>query len=489
MHSAMKAALSLILAASLAGCGSTSLEAPAERRLATSGIGSHRNVNADLATTRRAAWIAERSASVVEISTLRLGRDESPDDVELEFAPENDFADRLASPLSASMAPSQIRDLASGVILASDGYILTSAHVVRGVDDARVRLADGRRFEARVVGVDRRSDIALIKIDAAGLPAASIGDSSTVAPGDWVAAIGAPFGFRGSVTTGVVSAVARYVGGAGQVPFIQTDVAINPGSSGSPLFNSRGEVVGINSMIYSGTGGYMGLSFAVPTNLAIKTAAALREHGRVRRARLGAEFQELTRDLSRSFGWQETRGALTVQVEPGSPAERSGLRRGDIVSSLDNAAVTHFTDLVQRLGEQSPGATVRLGVWRGGRSIAIPVRLEAEASTPVVPPPTRDAIDTGTEDLGLSLAELTPVRRSQLRLDGGLLVRSSIGVARIEGIRAGDLLLAVNDARLEKVEDFRRAIASVPRGRGVALLVMRDRRLAYVAVPLPAPVR
>ncbi|VWX56044.1 putative periplasmic serine endoprotease DegP-like [Burkholderiales bacterium 8X] len=488
MHAAMKAALSLILAASLAGCGSTHLAAPAEPRSANSDAAPLRDANADLATARRAAWVAARTASVVDISTLRLGRDESQDEVELEFAPENDFADRLASPLAASMAPSQIRDLASGVILASDGYILTSAHVVRGIDDARVRLADGRRFEARVIGVDRRTDIALIKIDAAGLPAASIGDSSTVAPGDWVAAIGAPFGFRGSVTTGVVSAVGRYVGGAGQVPFIQTDVAINPGSSGSPLFNERGEVVGINSMIYSGTGGYMGLSFAVPIDLAIKTAAALRENGRVRRARLGAEFQELTRGLSQSFGWQETRGALTVQVEPGSPAERSGLRRGDIVSSLDGAAVTHFTDLVQRLGEQSPGASVRLGVWRGGRSIAIPVRLEAEAAT-VLPPPSRDAIDAGTEDLGLSLAELTPVRRSQLRIDGGLLVRSSVGVARIEGIRAGDLLLAVNDSRLEKVEDFRRAVASVPRGRGVALLVMRDRRLAYVAVPLPAPAR
>ena len=225
--------------------------------------------------------VVSRSATVVDISTLRIGRDESEGDMDLEFSPENDFADRLAWPLPVSARISQIRDLASGLILSSDGHILTSAHVVANIDEAQVRLDDGRRFTARVVGADRRSDVGLLKIDADGLPVAVIGDSSQLAPGDWVAAIGAPFGFHGSVTTGVVSAKDRLIAGAGEIPFIPTDVAINPGSSGSPLFNSHGEVVAINSMIYSGSGGYMGLSFAVPINLAMHIAEQLRTTGTV----------------------------------------------------------------------------------------------------------------------------------------------------------------------------------------------------------------
>ncbi|MDM0036917.1 trypsin-like peptidase domain-containing protein [Variovorax sp. J22P271] len=428
--------------------------------------------------------VASRSASVVDVSTLRIGRDARPEGAELEFAPENDFADRLARPRPASVRISQIRDLASGLIFTSDGLILTSAHVLAAIDEAQVRLDDGRRFQARVVGTDRRTDVGLLKIDAKGLATAAIGDSSRLAPGDWVAAIGAPFGFHGSVTAGVVSAVDRYIGGAGEVPFIQTDVAINPGSSGSPLFNSRGEVVGINSMIYSGSGGYMGLSFAVPINLAMKIATQLKDTGRVRRAHLGAELQEMTPALAQSFGLKESIGALVVQVDADGPARAAGLVRGDVVTAFDGRTISHFTTLLQQIVDAPPGRRVRVELWRHGAKRAVSVtlsedvgpRLAAQAGSP---PDWNDG-------LGLSLGELSAAQRLHLGSDGGLMVREATGLARSEGIRAGDIIVAVNDTRLDRIEDFRIKLAATAPGRMVALLVLRDRRLAYVPV-LNAP--
>ncbi|VTU31046.1 putative periplasmic serine endoprotease DegP-like precursor [Variovorax sp. PBL-H6] len=426
--------------------------------------------------------VASRSATVVDISTLRIGRDESEGDMGLEFAPENDFADRLAWPLPASARISQIRDLASGIIVSSDGLILTSAHVVSQVDEAQIRLDDGRRFTARLVGSDRQTDVALLKIDAEGLPVAVIGDSSQLLTGDWVAAIGAPFGFHGTVTTGVVSAKDRLIAGAGEIPFIQTDVAINPGSSGSPLFNSRGEVVAINSMIYSGSGGYMGLSFAVPINLAMAIAAQLRTTGSVRRAHLGAELQEMTPLLAESFGLARSSGALVVNVDPDSPARRAGLAAGDIVTAIDGARLAHFSELLQQIAGRTPGTRSRLELWRRGETHTIWVTLSeqpgARLPSPVnTEPPWNDG-------LGLSLGELSAGTRQQLRIDAGLLVRESSGLARSEGIRAGDLIIAINDQRLERVDDFRQALSHVKTGRTVALLVMRDRRLAYVPVKI-----
>ena len=429
--------------------------------------------------------VASRTAMVVDINTLRIGRDESREGFELEIASELDFADRLPWSLPASVQVSQIRDVASGVILTSDGLILTSAHVVADIDEATIRLHDGRRFQARVVGADRRTDVALVKIEATGLPVAVIGDSSRLAPGDWVAAIGAPFGFHGSVTTGVVSAVDRLIGGAGEIPFIQTDVAINPGSSGSPLFNSRGEVVAINSLIYSGSGGYMGLSFSVPINLAMKIAGQLKATGRVRRARLGAELQEVTPALARSFGLPEAKGALVVRVDAEGPAQAAGLVRGDIVTAFDGVAVSRFTDMVQRVADLPPGSRRRLDVWRAGTRQSLWVTLsEQPAPRRTLGIPLAAAWGDG---LGLRLGELSPVQRVQLKLgsDGGLMVRESAGLARSEGIRPGDLIVAINNTRLERVEDFRLALVHLPPGRTVALLVVRDHRWAYVPVVLP----
>ncbi|WP_418151465.1 trypsin-like peptidase domain-containing protein [Variovorax atrisoli] len=428
--------------------------------------------------------LASRSRSVVDISTLRIGRDLNPEDIELEIAPEHDFADRLAWPLPASARISQVRDLASGLIIRSDGLILTSAHVVTNIDEVQVQLDDGRRFTASVAGVDRRTDVALVKIDATDLPVAVIGDSSSLAPGEWVAAMGAPFGFERSVTAGVVSAVGRVMAGAGEIPFIQTDVAINPGSSGGPLFDERGEVVGMNSMIYSGSGGYMGLSFAVPINLSMRIAGELQAHGSVRRAYLGAEFQEMTPALAQSFGLPAPTGALVVRVEPGSPAQAAGLAQGDAVLALDGRPVERFADLPQQITQRPPGSRMQLQVWRQGAPRMLRATLAvqpATAGTSFTAAPSE-----WNDGLGLSLGELSPAQRLQLHVDSGLMVREAGGLARSEGIRAGDVVVAVNTTKLYRVEDLGQALAHVPGGNTVALLVMRDRRLAYVAVRLPA---
>lgn len=427
--------------------------------------------------------VAGRSASVVDISTLRIGRDEADGEIELEIIPEHDFADRLAWPLSASARISQIRDLASGVIIRSDGLILTSAHVITNIDEAQVQLDDGRRFSARVVGLDRRTDVGLLKVDATALPVAVIGDSAALSPGDWVAAISSPFGFHGSVTAGIVSAVGRVMGGAGEIPFIQTDVAINPGSSGSPLFNSRGEVVGINSMIYSGSGGYMGLSFAVPIKLAMRIAGQLREHGAVRRAWLGAQFQEVTPALAQSFGLPSSTGALVVRVETGSPALAAGLAQGDAVLALDGRPLAHFTDLPQEVAQREPGSRMQLEVWRSGAHRMLQVSLRAQPASPESS--FTAAAPEWKDGLGLSLGDLSPAQRLQLGLDSGLIVREAAGLARSEGIRAGDVVVALNTSKLYRLDDFRQGLAKVPPGKTVALLVMRDRRLAYVAVRVP----
>ena len=431
-----------------------------------------------------ASLVASRRAWVVDISTLRVGRDENSQDIELEIAPERDFADRLAWPLPTSARISQIRDLASGLVIGSDGLILTSAHVVANIDEAQVQLDDGRRLTAKVVGVDKRTDVGLLKIDAHALPVAVIGDSASLAAGDWVAAISSPFGFHGSVTAGVVSAVERVMGGAGEIPFIQTDVAINPGSSGSPLLNSRGEVVGINSLIYSGSGGYMGLSFAVPINLAMQVAQQLRAHGMVRRAYLGAEFQEVTPALAQSFGLPATTGALVVRVEKGSPADASGLAQGDAVLEFDGKPLVHVIDLPQQIAQRKPGSRMQLEVWRNGKSRLLQVSLAAQPGTPETS--LTSAAPEWNDGLGLSLGDLSPAQRLQLRIDSGLIVREADGIARSEGIRGGDVIVALNTVKLHRLEDFRQGLSQQPAGGMVALLVLRDRRLAYLAVRMPA---
>lgn len=436
------------------------------------------------------AIVASRAPSVVDIRTLRLGSSADEREFEPELVPDADFSDRLSWPLPASMPLSQQRDLASGVIVGSDGLIVSSAHVVEDVDEIRVHLADGRRYTARLVGSDSHTDIALLKIEARGLPEAPVGDSSELRPGDWVAAIGSPFGFSGSLTSGVVSALDRYIAGAGEVPFIQTDVAINPGSSGSPLFNRCGEIVAINSLIYSGSGGYMGISFAVPINVAMRTLAQLRHEGNVHRARLGAQLQALTPALAESFELAQAQGVLVAQVDPGTPAAAAGLAIGDVLLALDDLPTSNLPQLLQQISTRPPGSLSRLSVWRQGQGRNLWVTWAIEPDNPrrgLAPSPIAGEWLDG---LGLRLGELDARQRRQLKLTGGLLVREASGAARSEGIRPGDLLMAVNDHRVWRVDEFRSIVERLPRNRTAALLILRNLRPIYVPVATtgnPAP--
>jgi serine protease Do len=430
------------------------------------------------------AIVASRGAGVVEISTISAWVRGGSDSPEPEFAPQDSFGDQLARPQPISLSRGEVRDLASGFVLTADGYIASSAHVLWDAEEAQVRLADGRHFPARLVGMDRITDVALLKIEATGLSPVPIGDSSRLAVGDWVAAIGSPFGFPGSVTAGIVSAKNRFLSGSGETAFIQTDVAINPGSSGSPLFNADGEVVGLNSLIYSGSGGYMGVSFSVPINLAVDIASRLRAQGRIRRAYLGARLQGMTPALAQSFGVRDPTGALVVQVTPGGPAEQAGLRRGDIITAFNGAKVRDFSSLALQMSDHGSGSPATLEIWRQGRKTTAAVTLgEAPA---IAPGPLAAPGGGELPRLGLSLAESGKDLQAQLGIDGGLLVRQAAGLSRSEGIQPGDVIIAANDIRLDSVEDFDRVLSRLEPGAGLALLVLRDRQAAYVPFRIPA---
>lgn len=269
------------------------------------------------------------------------------------------------------------RSLGSGFVISPDGYILTNAHVIAQTNDVTVKLTNKREYKARVIGADPYTDVALIKIDAAGLLPVRIGDPARLEPGEWVAAIGAPFGFDNSVTVGVVSAKGRVLPNGSYVPFIQTDVAVNPGNSGGPLFSTRGEVVGINSQIYSQTGGYMGISFAIPIDIAIGISDQLRQSGRVTRGRIGVQLQELTYEIASSFGMKETKGALVAGVQRGGPADKAGLRPGDVITSLNDQPVNTTADLARLVGGTRPGTTVGLQYWRDGKVNSAKIEVDA----------------------------------------------------------------------------------------------------------------
>lgn len=424
--------------------------------------------------------VKQEGGTVVNISTTRTIRDSdiqseipglAPDD------PLNEFFRRFGPHEYLA------RSLGSGFLITEDGYILTNAHVVSEMDQATVKLLDKREFNAKVIGVDRRTDVALIKIDAQGLPRVTIGDPAKLEVGEWVAAIGSPFGFENSVTAGIISAKGRLLPDESSVPFIQTDVAVNPGNSGGPLFNLRGEVVGINSIIYSGSGGYMGLSFATPIDVAMKVAAELRAHGRVIRGRLGVRIQELTSDLAASFGLKSTAGALVSTVEKGSPAEKAGLLLGDVILKVDGKPVESSSDLPQMIAATAPGNIIKLEVWRRGAAKELTVTVgEMPADTPRATP---EPEERRPNRLGLAVSDLTRAQRESLEISGGILVRAVSGPALTAGIQQGDVVVAVNDAKVERVADFNKLISKLAPKSNVALLILRRGVLLYVPVRLP----
>ena len=380
----------------------------------------------------------------------------------------------------------QSNSLGSGFIITTDGYILTNAHVVEAADEITVKLTDKREFKAKVIGRDKNTDIALIKIDASGLPAVRFGDPGKLKVGEWVIAIGSPFGFDNSVTAGIVSAKGRSLPQENFVPFIQTDVAVNPGNSGGPLFNMRGEVVGINSQIYSRTGGYMGLSFAVPIDVANEIATQLKTTGKVTRGRIGVVIQPVTKELAESFGLPKPAGALVASVEKGSPADRAGIEAGDVILKFDGKTVNSSEDLPRLVGSTKPGAkaVVQLMRSKATREVSLVVgEMPDTAPTAQRPQPRRGPGGKPAEPVsrfGMTLSEPTAEQRNQLKITGGILVEDAQGVAARAGIRRGDIILAVNNQDVKTLEQFGQMMEKFEKGRVVALLVRRGANALYI---------
>jgi serine protease Do len=369
------------------------------------------------------------------------------------------------------------RGQGSGFIVSADGVVLTNAHVVRDAKQVTVKLSDRREFAAKVLGSDPATDIAVLKIDARGLPTVTLGDASAVQVGDWVLAIGAPYGFEQSATQGIVSAKGRSLPGDGVVPFIQTDAAVNPGNSGGPLFDAAGRVIGINAQIYSPSGGFQGLAFAIPVDVALRVKDQIVAHGHVDHARLGVALQDLSAPLAASFGMKSPDGALVSSVTPGSAAARAGLKAGDVITAIDGDTVHVAGDVSSRIGGAKPGERMTLVLWRDKSRVDVPVTLgRAENAT------AQAATSADGEKLGLALR---PLDRAELRsagLDHGLLVEQASGPARMAGIEPGDVLLALNGKPVSKVEQVREVMRSHP--KQVAALVSRDGQQIFVPVEL-----
>jgi len=375
--------------------------------------------------------------------------------------------------------------LGSGFVISQDGYILTNAHVVADSDEVTVRLAnDKREFKAKVVGADRRTDVALLKIDATALPTVTLGNSADLKVGNWVAAIGSPFGFENTITAGIVSAKGRSLPDESFVPFIQTDVAVNPGNSGGPLLNLKGEVVGINSLIYSRTGGYMGLSFAIPIEVALDVSKQLQATGKVTRGRLGVRIQELTKELATSFNLDKPGGALIAGVEPESPAEKAGVQRGDVIIKYDGKLVESAIELPRLVAASKPGTGATLDIWRQGTSRILNVTLgefPAEAVTA-----STSAIPEAHNHLGLALSELSPEQSKAIGVKFGVVVEAVQGPAERAQIRRGDVITAVNNTELTSIQQLNEIVARQKVGGSIALLVHRGDASVYVPVEVGA---
>lgn len=375
-----------------------------------------------------------------------------------------------------------VRGEGSGFIVSADGVILTNAHVVSDADEVVVKLTDRREFIAKVLGTDKRSDIAVLKIDAHDLKAAVITSPTQLQVGEWVLAIGSPFGFESTVTAGVISATRRSLPGDGSVSFIQTDAAVNPGNSGGPLINMRGEGIGINSQIFTKTGGYQGLSFAIPIAVAQRIAQQILRSGKVRHAKLGVEVQDVNQTLAQAFKLGKPAGALVVDVEKDSPAEHAGLKESDIVMSVNGKTVEFAGDLSVAISLAQPGDRAELEIWRQGRRQTMPVQLGDVVVHPIKLE-SADAMGTKSVDrLGLLLSQKKPIEQPGHAADAGLLIAGVAGAADRAGVLPGDLLLAIDGHAVTSIAQV--AIAAVQAGKSIALLVQRDGTKIYIALRL-----
>jgi serine protease Do len=402
----------------------------------------------------------------------------SPDD------PNFEFFRRFGPPgsLGPDGAPAQpSRGQGSGFIVSADGLILTNAHVVRDASEVTVKLTDRREFVAKVLGSDPKTDVAVLRIAAKGLPVVPLGGARDLKVGEWVLAIGSPFGLENSVSAGVVSAKGRSLPDDSMVPFIQTDVAVNPGNSGGPLFNARGEVVGINSQIYTRTGGYQGLSFAIPMETVLRVKDQIVATGKASHARLGVAVQTVNQTLADSFQLDKPQGALVSSVEPGGPADKAGLRVGDVVQRLGDKPVLDSGDLPALVGQALPGERTQLGIWRQGKAVELGVQL-GDASDKVATVAQADPV-AGKGRLGLALRPLSPSEQHSIGISGGLLVeRVQQGPAALAGLQRGDVLLAINGAKVKDIAQLQTAVAHAK--KSIALLIQRDGDQIFVPVRL-----
>jgi serine protease Do len=429
--------------------------------------------------------------SVVNIRTVERSRGASggsaPDEQMLEF-----FR-RFGIPLPPN-APRQQRPdrgeeeiprgVGSGFIVSADGFVMTNAHVVEGADEVIVTLTDKREFKARIVGSDRRTDVAVVKIEATGLPSVKLGDASRVRVGEWVMAIGSPFGLENTVTAGIVSAKQRDTGD--YLPFIQTDVAINPGNSGGPLINMRGEVIGINSQIYSRSGGFQGISFAIPIDEAVRVADQLRTSGRVTRGRIGVQIGEVNKEVAEAIGLGRPQGALVRGVEAGAPAQKAGIEAGDIILKFDGKTIEKSSDLPRLVGNTKPGSRATVTVLRRGsqRELSVTVaELEPERATRRTQgqeqrPPAGAQVQT----MGLTVSELTEALKSELKLRGGVRVDASDGAGARAGLREGDVIVAVGNVEVNNVREFEQAIARADKSKPIVVQLRRGELAQYALI-------
>lgn len=379
----------------------------------------------------------------------------------------------------------QPRGVGSGFILSQDGFVMTNAHVVEGAEEVIVTLTDKREFKAKIVGADKRTDVAVVKIDAGGLPAVRVGDVNRLKVGEWVMAIGSPFGLDNTVTAGIVSAKQRDTGD--YLPFIQTDVAINPGNSGGPLINLRGEVVGINSQIYSRSGGFMGISFAIPIDEAIRVAEQLRVSGRVQRGRIGVQIDQVTRDVAESIGLGKAQGALVRSVESGSPADKAGVEAGDIITKFNGQPIDRASDLPRLVGNTKPGARVGMTLFRrgGSRDVTIAV-AEIEPDKPVrrssAAPDDKPKGSQAAQSIGLVVSELSDAQKKELKLKGGVKVESAAEAAARAGIREGDIIVAIGNTEINSVREFDAVVAKADKTKPIPVLLRRGELATYLLI-------
>jgi serine protease Do len=422
--------------------------------------------------------VAQNGAAVVNISVVekpqKMGNAGVPEEGD---DPISQFFRHYQMPAPGRAPP--MKGVGSGFIVTPDGYVLTNAHVVDDASEVTVKLTDRREFVAKVIGVDKRSDVAVIKIAATGLPTVHFGDSSRLKPGQWVVAIGSPFGFENSVTAGVVSATARPLDEA-YVPFIQTDAAINPGNSGGPLFNVDGQVIGINSQIYSRTGGFMGMSFAVPIDLVLNVEHQLLTKGKVSRSRIGVAVQPVNQKLATTFGLGTPHGALVSSVDPKGPSESAGLKPGDVITSVNGHNIDESNELPTVIAEIPPGTVAHIGIWRAHKAGMVDVKTVLLDDEPVQA--ARNQRDDGGGKLGLAVRPLEPSEQAELHTKGRLVVEDVSGPALAAGVQAGDVVLGVNGSAVGSVADLKREVARA--GHSVALLIQREDAQRYFPIDI-----